>query len=553
MLRRGRLTLRLARFPAGGVILALMACLLAGCPGARDGGDTPITQTDGGPLSIERLNELLKATVVLVEVDLHMTDGSTVSGSGSGFVVNDRGRIITNAHVVEPFITDDNGNRHLAVGRTVRVVFSPASEREETLQAEVVRENSDLDLALLKVARQTPAFLGLGSSASAPEMTRIICAGHPAGLREISMRGGTVTAHRTFEGNKWLEHDADAEFGSSGGPVVDEGGRVVGVMTQVVLNRFLASMWAVPSDTLRDWLASDPHNDPPVYFASTESGGPGRVQITEDDRPPSTATTALEDLLRASGLAYSYWQNDTWQIEYPNAGTVYVEVFEDILRAWVGYGEMPAEAGLPALAFTFHDPVGRLSVNNEDGVDILYWEAQVPMGVATPQYLRDLCDIGATQMQNFLAWLTSDAELQTPTDLYPGGDAAAHHAKLARALEDSGLVYEAYDEDTFRIPFDNDVDIYVNVFNGVAYFHSYTGGMPGGSAAEIRANATEMLRFNWTDPLGRIAVDEDVDVLWECQVPMSYLTADYLYIVASVGSSRVGAYRDIFGVHPLNG
>lgn len=544
----------LTRLLVCGALLAV-AVLLAGCPDSDDGGGSVVNGAGGGTAGgAGEINTLLKDTVVLIETDLHFPEG-TVSETGSGFAINNRGRIITNAHVVAPEFIDDNGNRHVATGRTVRVVFHPATDREETLQAEVVRENDDLDLALLKVNRDTPVFLELADSESVQELTRIICAGHPAGLREISLRTGAITAHRTFEGKKWLEHDAEAEWGNSGGPVVSEDGSVLGVMTRFHWNQILASKWAVPANTLRDWLASDPANDPPVYLASADTGGgtPGRVQVTEGDRPPTTARTQLEDLLEATGLDYSYWQNETWQLEYENQATVYVQEFDDILRAYVIFGDLPDGAALPALAFTFHDPVGRFSVSEEEGVDKLYWEAQVPMGVATPEYLRDLCNIGASQVESFLSYLTTDRELSTPTELYPGGDQEALHAKLGRILEGTGLIYEVYDEDTFKIPFDNDVSVFVKVFNGVAYVHSYTGGLPGDTKEQALRVAAELLRLNWNDPIGRLAVDEDIDVVWECQVPMSYLTPDYLYVVASVASSRVEEYLGIYGEVPFNG
>ena len=556
MAKHGSVTSVGTRVLLFGVLIAF-GTLLAGCPGpAPDDGGTSgpaVVDTGGGesagPMDTQRLNDLLKDAVVLIEVDLHFPEG-TSSGSGSGFAINDQGRIITNAHVVAPVHTDDEGNRHVATGRSVHVVFHPATDSEETLQAEVVRENEDLDLALLRVSKQTPTYLELGDAAAVEELTKIICAGHPAGLREISLRTGSSTAHRTFEGKKWIEHDAEAEWGNSGGPVVSEAGQVLGVMTRFHWNRILASKWAVPSNTLRDWLASDPANDPPVYFASAETGG--RVQVTEGERPPSTAQTELEKLVAATGLSYSYWQNETWQIEYENAATVYVQEFDDILRAYVIFADLPESAGLPALAFNFHDPVGRLSAGQDpDGVEKLYWEAQVPMGVATPEYLRDLCDIGASQVANFLVYMTTDAELETPTELYPGGDHDQLTGQLQQILEDSGMVYEAYDEDTFKMPFESGVDVYVKDFNGVAYVHSYTGGMPGDTKEEIYANANDLLRRNYMDPVGRLSMDDELDIVWECQVPISYLTPDYLYLVASICSEQVTDYVSVYGDVPF--
>ncbi len=56
----------------------------------------------------------------------------------------------------------------------------------------------------------------------------------------------------------------------------------------------------------------------------------------------------------------------------------------------------------------------------------------------------------------------------------------------------------------------------------------------------------------WQDPLGRLALDGDYDVVWECQVPMKYMSADYLYVICNVASERVAEYWDTFGKIPFN-
>jgi len=414
-----------------------------------------------------------------------------------------------------------------------------------------VRENREVDLALLKVDTATPAFLELADSDAIPETAEIMVCGHPLGLREISFRKGTVSAHRHFEGKTYLEHDAEADDGNSGGPVVDAQGRVVGVHTQTMISRNMSTKWAIPSNVLRDWLGADPDDDPPVYFAS--AGGPvaGGSAATGGTTTGGTATPQVEELLASSGLNYQHFEGGTYELPYDNDVTVYVQEFDGLLRAYVVFGDLPEGAAFHALRFNYFDPVGRFSINEEEGVDKLYWEAQVPMGVATPDYLRDLCNIAASQVANFDGLLESGDEPTTPTELYPGAS-EGDHATLAAMLEDSGLTYEVFDEDNFKIPFDNDVVVYAMTFNGVAYIHAYTGGIPGEDLSEAERLALEMLRFNWNDPVGRVALDDDYDVVWECQVPISYLTADYLYIVANVASQQVAEFWGVFGKIPFN-
>ena len=539
------------------VAVLVLGIMLIGCPGPQEPGQTGTTVTPAGggeqQQSDSAVLQKLRDAVALVEVELTFRDGGA-AGSGTGFAVNDEGRIITNAHVVSPEMQTEDGTSQVAVSRAVRVVFHAGTDQEQSYDADVVRENSEVDLALLKVDTATPTFLELADSDAIPETAEIMVCGHPLGLREISFRTGTVSAHRHFEGNTYLEHDAEADDGNSGGPVVDSQGRVVGVHTQTMISRNMSTKWAIPSNVLRDWLGADPDDDPPVYFASASAtGGPiaGGSAATGGTTTGGTATPEVEELLAATGLKYDHSQGGTYEVPYTNDVTVYVQDYDGLLRAYVIFGDLPQGSALDALRFNYFDPVGRFSINEEDGVNKLYWEAQVPMGVATPDYLRDLCDIAANQAESFYELLQSGEEPTTPTDLYPGASDSDYDT-LAAMIDESGLTYEAAGEDSFKIPFENDVDVYVSTFNGVAYVYAYTGGLPGESPSESRELALEMLRFDWNDPIGRLSLDDDDDVVWECQVPISYLTSDYLYIVANVAAEQVEEFWGIFGKIPFN-
>lgn len=538
----------------GAALLAVM--IVSGCPRGDDGGAT-VVNTGGTParhteISPEALDKI-RDTTVLVEVSFQLPDGS-VQGSGTGFVINGEGRIITNAHVVSPEIELDEGNVVTAISRDVKVVFHPATDQEQSYAAQVLRESTDVDLALLKIDQATPTFLDLGDSDAIAETAKILACGYPLGLREISFRGGMVTAHRNFEGKTFLEHDAEADDGNSGGPVVDEQARVVGVHTYTRISRNMSTKWAIPSNVVRTWLASDPALDPPVYFASASGGRPieGGSEATGGTVQGGSATPALEELLEASGLTYSHAAGATYELPFDNDATVYVSSFDDLLRVHVIYGAMPQGAGPAALRFTYYDPVGRLSLGAEGGEETLYWEAQVPMGSASGEYLRDLCVIAANQIESFAEYMKTEDEPQTPTDLYPGGDKATLLSQLKQIADGSGLTYEMYDDETLKVPFDNEVDVYANIYNGVAYIHAYGGGLPGADADQATGLTADMLRFNWNDPIGRLALDDDYDVVWECQVPMNYLTSDYFYIVCSIAANQVEAYWDEFGKIPFN-
>ncbi|MCD6359878.1 MAG: trypsin-like peptidase domain-containing protein, partial [Armatimonadetes bacterium] len=467
----------------------------------------------------------IKDAVVLVEVHLQ-GDAGELSGTGSGFVVTNTGRIITNSHVVRNWTQQDDGSVTIYDQRSINVVFHANTADEKSYPAQVVRENHEVDLALLRIDAETPVFLTLADSDKVVETTPIMACGHPLGFPEISLRTGTVTAHRHWEGEEWIEHDAEADEGNSGGPVVNMKGEVLGVHTWTAISRNMSSKMAIPSNVVRQWLASDPSEDP----APPQPGG------------------ALRELFASSGLKFTGPEDGVFTVPYDNDIDVFVHTVEDTLaRFVVPLGAFDGARAMDALHFNYSDPVGRLSLGPDDE---LYWEAQVPLSFVSGSYISSVCNIAANQAARW-AQIVAGSEPEEPLDLYPGGDEEALTAKLKRVLDASDLKYTEEDG-TFKMAFDNDVNVYVNIYRGVAYVHSFTGGMPGEGEQGMRQTALELLRRNWDDPLGRLSLDNYNDLAWESQIPMDFLTADYLEITAGIAASQVEKFWEDYGQVPFN-
>jgi len=477
----------------------------------------------------------LKDAVVLVEVTLALEDGNA-EASGSGFLISDQGHIITNAHVVAQTTEGEDGRTLVAKGREVNVVFHPGTNQERSVPAQVLRENHDLDLAELKIEADTPVYLDLADSDAAKETSRIYVCGHPLGLREISIRTGTVTAHRTWDEHSYIEHDASAEEGNSGGPVVDSDGRVIGVHTMTLISKGMLTKFAIPSNVVRAWLATDPSEDPPPPL-------PGKI---------------VRDLLDGTDLNYEEVDTGIFSLPFEGDVTVLTHEYDDFLRVFVDLGEMPGDTkllqglcALEALRFNYTDPVGRLSVTGNEGAYSLYWECQTPISAASPEYLGMLIRTGANQAQRWQQLMNAENPPE-PTDLYPGGDDDALTPKLEQHIKTAGLTYEAK-EGYFLIPYDNDVNVVSRIFQGMALTQAYTGGMPGETTAGQAVAAIELLKRNWDDPLGRLSLDEDNDVVWESQVPFDFLTSDYLAIVSSTCANQVADFWEQYGKVAFNG
>jgi serine protease Do len=159
---------------------------------------------------------------------------------GTGFIIWQDGRIATNLHVIY-------GARDLEVelpgGRVVRGI-------------EVMATDEAHDLAVIRVpVRDLPA-LDLGDSDTARPGQRVVAIGHPLGLGD-TVSDGLISAVRTVgPGTKVLQISAPIAQGSSGGPVFDDKGAVLGVA-------FLVSRegqnlnFAIPVNYLKPLLLDD--------------------------------------------------------------------------------------------------------------------------------------------------------------------------------------------------------------------------------------------------------------------------------------------------------
>jgi len=162
-----------------------------------------VTQNDLDTASIVRK---IKPSIVILRV------GNL--GTGSGFVVDKEGYIVTNAHVMKE--------------KTATATFSDGFETEVNL----VMLDEERDFALVKAATNREyAFLTLGDSTKCSEGDTVIAAGAPLSL-EFSFTKGIIRSTKRslpFLQAHLIQTDAAINPGNSGGPLVNTQGEVVGV------------------------------------------------------------------------------------------------------------------------------------------------------------------------------------------------------------------------------------------------------------------------------------------------------------------------------------
>jgi 2-alkenal reductase len=174
--------------------------------------------------TLVELYQQLVPGVVSVQVLRRDASGQLGGGSGSGFFYDDRGHIVTNAHVVEG-------------AEMVEVVLYD----ESIVPAEVIGEDDDSDLAVLKVDLPAAGLtvLPLADSDAVLPGQKVIAIGNPFG-RQSSMTYGIVSAvGRTIVGltpfsiPQAIQTDAAINPGNSGGPLLNLKGEVIGVNAQI--------------------------------------------------------------------------------------------------------------------------------------------------------------------------------------------------------------------------------------------------------------------------------------------------------------------------------
>ena len=226
----------------------------------RSGGTAPIanTPTNGKGRTVSEIYKEEGKGVVFVQAE-GVTEGAdspfgTPQGqgtaTGSGFVVDNDGTIITNAHVVSG---SDN----------VKIRFQ---EDGNFIDARVVGRDTSTDVAVLKIdpdqakgVRPVP----LGDSSKAQVGDPVVAIGNPFGFTRTVTTGIVSALQRQIEApngfpiKNVIQTDASINPGNSGGPLLDSVGRVIGINSQIATGGAQGSVgigFAVPINTVKKLL-----------------------------------------------------------------------------------------------------------------------------------------------------------------------------------------------------------------------------------------------------------------------------------------------------------
>ena len=192
------------------------------------------------------------------------------SGSGTGFLIDDSGTIVTNYHVVEN-------------ARKLIITLSDNSQ----WPGELIGADPNNDLAVIRIDAPSSSYeyLAFSSSGDIVVGQKVLALGNPFGLRLtlttgiISALGRTIAAKNGRKIEGIIQTDAAINPGNSGGPLLDSEGKVIGINTAIIgTSGSVGIGFAVPSDTAlrilpdlleygyvrRPWLGIEPI--PTVYL-----------------------------------------------------------------------------------------------------------------------------------------------------------------------------------------------------------------------------------------------------------------------------------------------
>ena len=249
---------------------AIIILIFFSCGGT--GPDTLPTETD-------LFNKSVPAVVVIYAFDSNFE----MLGQGTGFVIDQTGIIATNYHVIENSFF-------------LRVAFTNGEKFEVS---NILNTDAERDIALLKIKGYDLPKIPLGNSNKISIGDKVIAIGNPLGLSN-TLSSGIISGIRTDLGYKLIQTTTPISPGSSGGPLLNAKGEVIG-LTTMYLKGGQNLNFAVPINYLMALLQDD------------------------NEQPTPSSTIAVEDLELKKELADKYY-ND---YKIPEA----IKLYEEIAKA----------------------------------------------------------------------------------------------------------------------------------------------------------------------------------------------------------------------------
>ncbi|MFH1534083.1 MAG: S1C family serine protease [Nitrospirota bacterium] len=196
-------------------------------------------------------------------------DGSLVAEAyGSGTLIDSKGTILTNNHVIENYWDPASPND------AFQICLTKSNDTNEPIcefTASLITRDTDKDLALLKIDSKDVSggsvsfdfYLPYNNSSDCAVGDTVTVIGYPdTGGRTITYTSGLISGFLTEGGVKYIKTDADVSFGNSGGTAVDGLGNFIGVPTYVVGSYSYEVLgYLFPVSEIVNWIGDNKNDD----------------------------------------------------------------------------------------------------------------------------------------------------------------------------------------------------------------------------------------------------------------------------------------------------
>lgn len=194
-----------------------------------------------------------KTKVVLIE---NYDSKGNLKGIGTGFLATENGKVITNFHVIE-------GAKYVIVkfidGKNYKVDG-------------LINYDVDRDIAILKLPIDSIEPVNLGDSDKIKVGDEIFVISNPLGL-ELTLTSGVISyVNRVIKGKTYIQYTAPTSPGSSGGPLFNKNGLVIGIVTAKIVSEGVEGInFAIPINDTKPLLGRDKYLSFIDLFSLTEN------------------------------------------------------------------------------------------------------------------------------------------------------------------------------------------------------------------------------------------------------------------------------------------
>jgi hypothetical protein len=239
-----------------------------------------------------------KASPSVVLIELYDEKGK-IFKRGTGFLVSADGAILTNFHVVE----------HTKQA-TVRMANEDAYDTVDVLDVDKRK-----DIALVKIRAFGLAPLRLGTSSAVQVGDKIYTLTNPLGILQNTLSEGIISGIRQMDGYKYFQITAPISPGSSGGPVFNSQGQVIGLAVETIeagqnLN------FAVPIDYARGMLSTtQPRPLASIYEPEPVPAATAASPLDSGKATTPTSVGSVPDAMKNGSALYVSTKLTLWTLE----------------------------------------------------------------------------------------------------------------------------------------------------------------------------------------------------------------------------------------------